>query len=35
MNYWHCGENPNNEVYKTKEGSTQFKDFSFTGENKR
>jgi hypothetical protein len=35
MNYWHCGENPNNEVYKTKEGSTQFKDFSFDGGNKR
>lgn len=30
MNYWFCGENPNNEVYKTPEGSTQFKDFSFT-----
>ena len=30
MNYWHCGENPNNEVYKTPEGSTQFKDFTFT-----
>ena len=30
MNYWHCGENPNNEVVKTPDGSTQFKDFTFT-----
>jgi len=30
MNYWFCGENPNNDVVKTPEGSTQFKDFSFT-----
>jgi hypothetical protein len=30
MAYWHCGENPNNEVYKTKEGSTQFKNFTFS-----
>jgi hypothetical protein len=30
MNYWHCGENPNNEVYKTPEGNTQYRDFSFT-----
>jgi hypothetical protein len=29
MAYWHCGENPNNEVVKTPDGSTQFKDFSF------
>jgi len=35
MNYWHCGENPNNEVYKTKEGSTQFKNFTFTDKDKR
>jgi hypothetical protein len=31
MNYWHCGENPNNDVYKTPEGSTQYNDFTFTG----
>jgi hypothetical protein len=31
MNYWHCGENPNNDVYKTPDGSTQFRDFTFTG----
>ena len=30
MNYWHCGENPNNDVIKTPDGSTQFKDFTFT-----
>jgi hypothetical protein len=30
MNYWHCGENPNNDVVKTPDGSTQFKDFTFT-----
>lgn len=30
MNYWHCGENQNNEVYKTPDGSTQFRDFTFT-----
>jgi hypothetical protein len=30
MNYWHCGENPNNEVVKTPDGSTQFRDFTFT-----
>ena len=30
MNYWHCGENPNNEVHKTPEGGTQYTDFTFT-----
>ena len=30
MNYWHCGENPNNEVFKTKDGSTHFKKLTFT-----
>jgi hypothetical protein len=35
MAYWHCGENPNNEVYKTKEGSTQFKNFTFSDKDKR
>jgi hypothetical protein len=29
MNYWHCGENPNNDVYRTPDGSTQFRDFTF------
>jgi hypothetical protein len=31
MNYWHCGENPNNDVVKTPDGSTQFNDFTFQG----
>jgi hypothetical protein len=30
MNYWNCTENPNNEVYKTPEGNTQYRDFTFT-----
>jgi hypothetical protein len=30
INYWHCGENPNNDVYKTPDGSTQYNDFTFT-----
>jgi hypothetical protein len=30
MNYWHCGENPNNEVFKTPEGGTQYRNFTFT-----
>jgi len=34
MNYWHCGENPNNEVVKTKEGSTDFKKLTFTDKDK-
>ena len=35
MNYWHCGENPNNEVVKTQDGSTQYRDFTFTeGDNR-
>jgi hypothetical protein len=35
MNYWHCGENPNNEVYKTPEGGTQFRDLTFTDKDNR
>ena len=31
MNYWHCGENPNNDVIRTPDGSTQFRDFTFSG----
>jgi hypothetical protein len=30
MNYWNCNENPNNDVYKTPDGNTQYKDFTFT-----
>jgi hypothetical protein len=29
IRYWNCNENPNNDVYKTQDGSTQFKDFTF------
>jgi hypothetical protein len=31
IRYWHCGENQNNAVFQTQEGSTQFRDFTFTG----
>jgi hypothetical protein len=30
INYWFCGENPNNAVVETKEGTSQFSDFTFT-----
>jgi hypothetical protein len=30
IHYWHCGENENNAVIQTQEGSTQFRDFTFT-----
>jgi hypothetical protein len=30
MNYWNCNENPNNDVYKTPDGNTQYRDFTFT-----
>lgn len=29
IQYWNCGENPNNSVFQTKEGTTQFKDLKF------
>ncbi len=31
IQYWNCNENPNNEVVKTPDGSTQFRDFTFDG----
>jgi hypothetical protein len=31
IRYWNCGENQNNTVFQTQEGSTQFQDFTFTG----
>jgi hypothetical protein len=31
IRYWHFNENPNNEVVETKEGTSQFTDFTFTG----
>jgi hypothetical protein len=30
IQYWNCTENQNNEVFKTSDGSTNFKDFTFT-----
>ena len=30
IGYWYCGENPNNTVIQTKEGTSQFSDFTFT-----
>ena len=35
MRYWHCGENENNTVFQTEEGSTQYTDFTFTGDEDR
>ena len=29
VRYWHCGENENNVVIQTDDGSSQFKEFSF------
>jgi hypothetical protein len=30
IRYWNCTENPNNDVYKTPDGSTNYKDLTFT-----
>jgi hypothetical protein len=30
IRYWHCSENRNNEVIRTEDGSSQFRDFTFT-----
>ncbi len=30
INYWFCGENPNNAIIKTDEGTSKFDDFTFT-----
>ena len=35
MRYWHCGENENNTVFQTEEGSTQYTEFTFTGDEDR
>jgi len=35
MRYWNCSENPNNDVYETSDGSTQYNDFTFTGGDNR
>ena len=29
IRYWNCNENPNNDVFKTPDGSTNYKDFTF------
>ena len=29
IRYWDCGENPNNDVYETQDGNSQFTDFTF------
>lgn len=31
IRYWNCAENQNNNVFKTQDGTTQFKDFTFSG----
>ena len=35
IRYWHCGENENNAVFQTDDGSTQYTDFTFTSEDDR
>src|SRR5688572_9763695 len=35
IGYWHCGENPNNAIEQTDDGTSQFSDFTFTDEDDR
>ncbi|HJR70602.1 MAG TPA: hypothetical protein VKA43_11215 [Gammaproteobacteria bacterium] len=35
IGYWHCGENPNNLVEQTSDGTSQFSDFTFTDRDDR
>jgi hypothetical protein len=35
IGYWHCGENPNNAVEQTSDGTSQFSDFTFTEQDNR
>jgi hypothetical protein len=35
IGYWHCGENPNNAVEQTDDGTSQFSDFTFTEQDNR
>lgn len=35
IRYWYCGENPNNTVFETETGGTDFLDFTFTEEDDR
>jgi len=32
IGYWHCGENPNNVIEQTEDGSSTFRDFTFTSD---
>jgi hypothetical protein len=32
VRYWHCSENENNVVIQTDEGTSQFGEFTFTGD---
>jgi hypothetical protein len=34
IRYWNCGENPNNAVVQTKEGTTEFRDLNFSNTEK-
>ncbi len=35
IDYWHCGENPNNAIERTDEGTSQFRNFTFTDDDDR
>ena len=35
IGYWYCGENPNNAVEQTDEGTSRFSDFTFTDKDDR
>ena len=35
IRYWDCGENPNNAVFQTKDGTTQFKSLNFSDEKQK
>ena len=35
IRYWNCGENPNNSVFQTKDGTTQFKGLNFDTKDKQ
>ena len=35
IRYWNCGENPNNSVFQTQDGTTQFKDLNFDAKDKQ
>ena len=35
IGYWFCGENPNNAVEKTEDGTSRFSDFTFTDQDNR